>query len=141
MSTEAAEFIVGDFSFKVQALKLKPSQRGLALVAGVLIPAFAGMATLTPAGLQAAIQGLDTLPELYDLFAGVTQVEWQGKYVSLATFQDNVFSRRMDLMLGYVAECVHAEYSSFLDANGKAVLAQAASRFGFLLESIGPSGE
>lgn len=132
--SEPSTFIVGEFKFKVEPLKLKKQQRGLALVTNVLLPAFAGMAIASTEGIANALRGLDHLPEIYDLFADVSKVEWNGNFVPLKTFEDNVFCRRADLMVGYVAECVHAEYSSFLDERGKAVLAQAGSLFASLLE-------
>ena len=132
---EAAEFSVGDFQFRVAPLKIVKQMRGLAIVSNVILPAIAGSTNgLSPAGIAAALQGLDSLPELFSLFAEGSKVNWQGNWVSLATFADNVFARRSDLWVGYLAECIHYEYSSFLDERGASVLAQAASRFASLRE-------
>jgi hypothetical protein len=134
MSNIQAEFVVGDFQFRVNPLKIENQMRGLAIVTSVLLPAIADVKDgLTPQGIASAIKGLDSLPELFALFAGVTKVNWQGNWVALATFKDDVFARRADLWLGYLAECIHVEYSSFLDERGKSVMTQAANLFSSLL--------
>ena len=134
MSNAQAEFVVGDFKFRVNPLKLEKQMRGLTIVTGVLLPAIADAKDgLTPAGIASALKGLDSLPELFALFAEQTKVEWQGNWVKLSTFQDDVFARRADLWMGYIAECVHVEYSSFLDERGKSVMTQAANLFSSLL--------
>lgn len=134
MSDNQAEFVVGEFQFRVLPLKLEKQMRGLAIVSGVLLPAIADAKDgLTPQGIASSLKGLDSLPELFSLFAEVTKVNWQGNWVGLAAFKDNVFARRADLWLGYLSECVHVEFSSFLDERGQSVLAQAANRYASLL--------
>lgn len=131
--SEANEFEVDGVKFKLEPLKLKQQQKGLAIVMHAILPAVLG----TDEGkldAVAIVKGVERLPELFDIFAAATQVDWQGRgFVPLVNFSDNVFVRRPDLFIAYVAECVAVEYSAFLSGTGRSVLETAASRFSSLL--------
>ncbi len=131
--SEASEFEIDGVKFKLEPLKLKQQQKGLAIVVHAILPAIMA-GTAEKIDVAAIVQGVERLPELFDIFAAASKVEWQGMgYVKLADFQDNVFTRRPDLFIAYVAECVATEYSAFLSANGQSVLARAAKRFESLM--------
>jgi len=131
--TEANEFEVDGVKFRLEPLKLKQQQKGLAIVAHAILPAILA-STNDKIDAVAIVQGIERLPELFDIFAAKTKVIWDGdKPMALDTMADNVFERRPDLFIGYVAECVAIEYAAFLNGRGKSVLDQAASRFGSLL--------
>jgi hypothetical protein len=131
--SEADEFAVDGVKFKLEPLKLKQQQKGLAIVMHAILPAVLG-SDEGKLDAVAIVKGVERLPELFDIFAAVTKVEWQDKgFVALSTFSDNIFERRPDLFVGYVAECVALEYAAFLSGSGKSVLEAAASRFSSLL--------
>jgi hypothetical protein len=130
--SEANEFEVGSWKFRLEPLKLKQSQKGLAIVLHAILPAAlgAGDGKIDPV---AVVEGVDRLPELFDIFAAKATVLWQEQgYMPLAAMADNVFERRPDLFIGFVAECVALEYASFLNGSGATVLEKAASRFSSL---------
>lgn len=132
--SNAHEFEVGSLRFTLDPLDLDAQLEGLALVTGAMLPAFvaigAGMKTTDVAD---ALHGLDKLPKLVSLFMAKAKVDWQGNgFVALKDFKNLVFSRRPDLLLGFVAECVWVEYSAFLSDDGKAILEKAGNRFDFL---------
>lgn len=127
------EFQVDGVQFQLEPLKLKQQQKGLAIVMHSILPAILA-SNDEKIDAAAIVQGVERLPELFDIFAEATKVEWQEKgYVKLLPFADNVFQRRPDLFVGFVAECVAIEYAVFLNGSGKSVLAQAAKRFESLL--------
>jgi hypothetical protein len=132
----AFEFEVGDRAFKLKPLKLEPQMEGLALVTEALLPAFVAFgngANMRPSDVAEALRGVQKLPQFVKLFVEQTEVKWSNdQFVPLKNFQDLVFARRPDLLVGYVAECVWSEYSAFLNESGKAILAKAGSRFNFL---------
>lgn len=131
--SEANEFEISGVKFKLEPLKLKQQQKGLAIVMHAILPAVLGDEGKIDA--TAIVQGVERLPELFDIFAAVTKVQWQEQgFVPLAAFADNVFVRRPDLYIAFVAECVACEYAAFLNGSGASVLEQAASRFGSLLK-------
>lgn len=135
--SEANSFEVGGVQFQLEPLKLKQQQKGLTIVAHAILPAL--MATgAEKVDVTEIVRGIERLPELFDIFAAVTKVNWQAndgetRFVPLVAFADNVFSRRADLFVGYVAECLALEYACFLDGSGKSVLTQAEKRFASLL--------
>lgn len=134
MSSNETTFKVGEYAFELAPLKVKSAMKGWGIVGSVLLPIFAGEGTFSLQGISGALAGIDRIGELFDLFADVAKVQWQANgMVSVKTFADNVFGRRSDLILGFLAECVLAEYGSFLDETGKAVLSTAGSRFASLL--------
>jgi hypothetical protein len=135
--SDVHEFEVSGKKFQLSPLKLEPQMEGLAVVSGALLPAFVAFgngAQMKPSDVAEALNGLDKLPKLFKLFEASTKVDWNGAMVPLKDFRDLVFSRRPDMILGYVAECVWAEYSAFLGEAGKSTLSKAANRFAFLLE-------
>lgn len=141
--SDPTSFEVGEVKFQLEPLKLKQQMKGELIVAGAILPGIAafGSGAFTPAAIVDMLKGLERLPELFDLFVAKAKVSWQDKgFVPLEPFAEDVFQRRGDLLLGFVTECIFAEYGSFLDDRGKAVLLKAAARFGFLLESTGESG-
>lgn len=137
--SDVVEIQVGERQFRLKPLKLMPQMKGWAIISQVLIPAFVGLES-GAIGPQ-TLAGVERLPELYALYAAEAQVCWDGKWVPLKTFEDNVFLRRSDLLLAFVAEATHAEYGSFLDERGKTVLAATVNRLRSLLASTGKSGE
>ncbi len=128
------EFTVGEYQFTLAPLKVKEQMRGWAIVGSVLLPIFAGEGTFSIEGLRGALASMDRIGELFDMFADKSKVMWQTNgMVSVKTFADNVFGRRSDLLVGFLAECVIQEYGSFLDENGKAVLSKVVDRYASLL--------
>jgi hypothetical protein len=129
-------FSVGDVKFQLEPLKLKQQMKGETIVCGALLPAIVafGGGALTASAIADVLKGFDRLPELFDLFVSKAKVDFNDKgFVALEPFAENVFARRGDLLLGFVAECVALEYGCFLDERGKNVLLKAAEKFGFLL--------
>jgi hypothetical protein len=118
------EFQVGETNFRVNRLKVKVSLAGLKLVGKVLMPALAE-AHNAPAGqvgtaVARAVEGLDCLPELLDIFTA--KAEYQnpvtGNWMQLAPFVEDVFGGRPDHVVQFLVECVQGEYGSFLDGSG-----------------------
>jgi hypothetical protein len=134
--SEATSFVVGNVQFQLEPLKLKQQMKGETIVCGALLPgivAFGGGA-LTAAAIADVLKGFERLPELFDIFVAKAKVNWAEKgFVPLEPFAEDVFKRRGDLLLGFVAECVSIEYGCFLDERGKSVLSKAAEKFGSLL--------
>ncbi len=127
------EFEIDGTKFQIRPLKLKQQQKGLALVTHAILPAIVGGSDgkMDPVTIA---QAVERLPELFDIFAAVAKVDWQGRgYVDLAAFAENVFERRPDLYIAFIAECVATEYSAFLSGSGRTVLEAAANRFASLL--------
>jgi len=141
MSRDPVEFQIEEAQFKVQPLKLKDAMRGWAILANVLLPAAFGLDQQGPAAIAGALSGLERLPELFDMFAPRTQVKFGAvpSFAPLATFAEDVFARRSDLLLAYLVECVVTEFGPLLDARGRSVLQQTGSRFGSLLALTGQS--
>lgn len=112
--------------FQVSRLKVKASLAGLRLVGKVLLPAL-GEAAGAPAGqlgaaISRAVEGLDCLPELTDLFAVVTKVPSPTNpdaWVGLSPFIEDVFGGRPDLVLDYLVNCCQAEYGNFWRGDGQ----------------------
>jgi hypothetical protein len=128
-------FMVGDIQFELSPLKLEQQMAGWGILGSVVLPAIGQLASqdMSKDGIASVLAGVERLPELLKMFAGACKVQWQSQgMVPLTPFLDNVFSRRSDLVLGFLAECVTIEYASFLDERGKSVLLKAASRFAFL---------
>lgn len=118
------EFTVGTNNFRVDRLKVKDSLRGLKLVGKVLIPAMAE-AHAAPAGqvgnaVTRAVEGLDCLPDLLDLFVAKTKYmsDERPNWTELSALVENVFGGRPDHVVQYIVECVQGEYGHFLDENG-----------------------
>lgn len=118
------EFTLEGTTFRVDKLKVKASLKGLKLVGGVILPAMAE-AKSAPAGqignaMQRAIDSLDNLPDLLDLFAPVTKYtsESRPNPTELGPFIENVFGGRSDLLLLYLYECVSGEYSNYFLGSG-----------------------
>lgn len=131
--SEANEFEIDGVQFKLEPLKLKQQQKGLAIVAHAILPAVLGGEgeKFDPVAI---VGGIERLPELFDIFAAKTKVKWQDVgFVELTSFAENVFERRPDLYIAFVAECVATEYAAFLSGRGKSVLEGAANRFASLL--------
>ncbi len=136
--SEATDFEVDGVKFKLEPLKLKQQMKGEALVLGAVLPAMyalgRGAENVTAADIGDMLKGFDRLPDLFDIFVGKSKVEWQGKgYVELAGFADNVFERRGDLLVAYVAECVAIEYACFLAERGRNVVSKALEKFASLM--------
>jgi hypothetical protein len=130
MSTQ--EFELEGTSFRVERLKVKASLAGLKLVGKVLLPALAEAHSAPPgqvgAAVEKAVEGLDCLPELLDLFAPRTKFQKPGVdlWIALPTAVDDVFEGRPDLTVQYLVKCVQGEYGSFLAGSGP--LAQLAAK-------------
>lgn len=141
--TEPTTFQVGEYTFRLAPLKLKKAMAGWSILANVILPAMISVAAdeLDAKSLASAIAGIERLPDLFDMFAEVAQVDWQGKgFVPLKAFQENVFERRSDLLLAFLAECVAIEFGPLVSANGRVILIGAANKFTSLLGSTGQSG-
>lgn len=117
----------GALRFRVERLKVKASLGGLKLVGKVLLPALAEAHSAPPgqvgAAVEKAVEGLDCLPELLDLFAPRTK--WQKDGVALDTWQPlndtymgDVFGGRPDLTVQFLVKCVQGEYGSFFLGKG-----------------------
>lgn len=132
--SDPTKFTVGEFAFELAPLKVKQTMRGWSIVGSVLLPMFAGEGTFSLDGIKGALAGMDRIGDLFDMFADAAKVQWQTNgMVSVKTFADNVFARRSDLLVGFLAECILLEYGSFLDESGKSVLSKVGDRYASLL--------
>jgi hypothetical protein len=125
MSTPTTPIEISEYTLTVSRLKVKDSLKGLRLVGKVLLPALAE-AHSAPSGqvgnaIQRAVEGLDCLPDLLDLFVAVTQ--WTSPARSAPTplkeFVEQIFGGRPDLVVEFLVACVKQEYSGFLAGNGQ----------------------
>lgn len=144
--SEPSKFVIEGREFVLSPLKLKEQMAGWSIVGSILLPIFASGEGLNVEALNRALQSIDRLYELQQMFAAVCVVDWDGgngapKKVPLKTFGDNIFARRSDILLRFVAECVLAEYGSFLDDRGRSVLSSLEDHFASLTASTGQSGE
>lgn len=119
----AAPFKVGDHTYQVGRLKVKDSLRGLKLIGKVLAPALAAGASAPDGSLgdavAKAIDGLDCLPELLDLFVPVSKfIGPTGSPTELGAFVEDQFGGRPDLCVEFLAQCVRQEYGAFFLGNG-----------------------
>jgi hypothetical protein len=145
MSDETT-FEIGDLSFRLRPLKLKQSLKAEAILAEAVLPGILAAATLKSHGVDSAalrmmIGGLDRLGELVDIFAAVCDSQRGGAWVRLATFLDDVFERKNAALLAWLAACVEWQFSDFFDGTGQQLLTLAVSRFTFLADATGESGE
>lgn len=134
--SEPKVFEVGEYKFIVGKLKVKASLKGLKLVGGVLLPALAE-ARNAPDGqlgnaVQKAVESLDCLPELLDLFTGVTKFTspMRENPTALAPCVEDVFAGYPDHVVLFLVECVQAEYGRFFLGNGPlaGLLAKATAK-------------
>src|SRR5690606_36933529 len=91
------EFELGEHSFKLGPLKVRDSMKGWAIVAHVLLPLLAELASdeqNLSASIANAIAGVERLPELQELCSKVCKVESSGKSVPVKDFQELIFARR-----------------------------------------------
>lgn len=138
--TQPNEFTIAGTSFRQMPLKLKPALKAEAIIAEAILPAAAAGAA--GGGFVAgALAGLERLPDLVDLFAGVSKVLWESKWVDLAPFADLVFERKNALLLAWLAACIEWQFADFFDGTGLPLLEAVGSRFTSLLGSTGGSGE
>jgi hypothetical protein len=118
-----ATFELDGKTYQVARLKVRDSLAGLKLVGKVLLPAIAEGAS-APKGhlggaIAKAVEGLDCLPALLDLFVPVTKFTGPtGSLVDLSAFVEDAFGGRPDLCVEFIARAVQAEYSGFLAASG-----------------------
>lgn len=124
MSGSTTPFEIGEYQLTVRRLKVKDSLRGLRLVGKVLLPALAE-AHSAPAGqvgnaVAKAIEGLDCLPDLLDLFSPVTKYTGPNRPnpTDLGPLVDEVFGGRPDLVVEYLVKSVQQEYGAFLVGGG-----------------------
>lgn len=143
----ANEFTIDGTTFEVTPLKLKQALKAEALLVEVFLPAVASLASATKTAVidPASLAGLSRLGELVDLFAGVSRVDWDKgggatARVALTPFLDAVFARRNAALLAWLAACVEWQFADFFGESGRALLEEAGSRFGSLLEWTGGSG-
>lgn len=116
-------FKVGDHTYQVGRLKVKDSLRGLKLIGKVIAPALAAGASAPEGGIgdaiAKAVDGLDCLPELLDLFVPVSKfVGPTGSPTELGAFVEDHFGGRPDLCIEFLAQAVKQEYAGFLRASG-----------------------
>ena len=123
----------GGVTFTVPRLKPKASLAGLRLVGKVLLPAL-GEAANAPQGqvgdaFGKVVEGLECLPELLALFAGVSQYTSAARAnpTALAPMVDEVFCGHPEWIVEFLSGCVQAEYSGFLAGGGP--LGQLMSKF------------
>jgi len=132
--SDVSKFVVGTYEFELAPLPLKQQMKGWSIVGALILPIFVGGGGLSLEGIQGALAGVDRIGDLFDMFAARAKVNWNGSgMVELPAFSDQVFQRRSDLLLAFLAECVAAEYGSFLDERGRTVLTQVERRFDSLL--------
>lgn len=131
----AAPFEVGGQTYTVGRLKVRDSLRGLKLVGKTVAPAIAAAApsivaairaakgsigdpfkSLNVEGVLQAVDGLDCLPDLLDLFVPVTKfVGPTGSQVDFnSAFVEAHFAGRPDLCVEYLARAVQGEYANFI---------------------------
>jgi len=143
VSSEPQEFELeggpagGGTRFRIERLKVKASLAGLKLVGRVLLPALAE-AHAAPAGqvgaaVEKAVEGLDCLPELLDLFSARTKFQRPASgemWIALGPALEDVFAGRPDLTVQFIVKCVQGEYGGFLEGNGPLaqMVAKAAAK-------------
>lgn len=122
--TATTAFMLDGKAFELRPLPLDESCRGLELLATVLGPAFGSASDAQAIAL--ALTKAGELPKLVGLFAKHTRFDRQndGVMTALAPFVGDVFERRLDLALLFVAHAVKAEYAAFLDTANQAALAE-----------------
>lgn len=115
---------VGEVTFHVRRLKPKAALGGLRLIGKVILPALAE-AHAAGAGkvgnaLSQAVEGLDCLPELFDLFVAVTKFTRPGRDnpTELKPFVDDVFEGHPEWIVEFLVACVKHEFSGFFSGNG-----------------------
>lgn len=114
---------IGDVVFHVRRLKPKAALGGLKLVGKVLLPALAEAHTAGAGqvgnAMQKAVEGLDCLPELLDLFVGVSRFTREGRPnpTELKPFIDDVFEGHPEWMVQFLVACVKHEYAGFFSGN------------------------
>lgn len=139
------EFTVDGTAFRQTSLKLKPSLRGAAIVAEVVLPGIVGIAALRdaldPGLLTKALTGISRIEELVDLFSAVCKVERDGRWLELGAFLELTFERRNAALLAWLLECVTWQYADFLSDAGQNLIAQAGSALFCQLGWTGASGE
>lgn len=122
---EPYQFDIGKLKFRVKRLKVKASLRAMRLLGSGIIPALAEAASAPSGQIGAAakhaVECLDELPELYDLFVGQAEYLPEGGkgWLALETFAEDEFVGRPDLVLEFVFECVKGEFGSFLSGEGR----------------------
>lgn len=132
-------FKVGDHTYQVGRLKVKDSLRGLKLIGKVLVPAIAAGASAPAGGIgdavARAIDGLDCLPDLLDLFVPASKfIGPTGAPTELGAFLEDQFGGRPDLCVEFLAQCVKQEYVGFLRASG------ASGLLGQMMAKVAPAG-
>lgn len=127
-------FEIGGKTYQVGRLKVRDSLAGLKLVGKILLPAFAEGAS-APAGqlggaIAKAVEGLDCLPTLLDLFVPVTKFTGPtGSMVELSAFIEDCFGGRPDLCVEFIARAVQGEYGAFfLDNGGSGLLSKLMAK-------------
>lgn len=146
MSDGKQEFEVDGVQFRRSPLKVTQSLKGLNILMGAVLPAFAAKAGASSEEdkpvIRDVLMGLERIDDLVDLCAKSCEVKWQGeKWVPLDAFKDNVFQRKTSLLLAWLTECVFIEYGDFLDEDGQRRLSSLGSRLTSLIGSTGKSGE
>ena len=127
----ATEFELDGRRFEVKSLGIDESCAGLELFGRVAGPAIAAALldgqTNLGAVIQAALSNASQLAKLLRMFAKHARYDrlQDGNMVALTPFVDDVFAGRLELMLGFLAPCVKAEFGSFLAGDGlQALLTQ-----------------
>lgn len=120
----SAEFSIGEFTFKVDNLKVKTSLHVFKKLAKTILPAVAEakMAGADKIGdaLDRVVDNLDSIDDLFDAFVPVTQYTGPGRdnMTALKPLVEHVFGGRPEVMLEYVAMCVKGEFGNFLKESG-----------------------
>lgn len=142
-----SEFTIGETSFRVEPLKPIQACEGLSLLVEGLLPSVvSAFRALAQEGgddrvfFESLAKSAAKLPRVYELFIGVSSVQWEGRWVPLKAFEANVFARKMPLLLAWLSRCLREEYADFLSATGRDLLAGAASDWTSLAGSVGRSG-